>query len=107
MSKKNNLLGSMVESVQSETKKMDSRFDRADEIMLKNIPAKQDIKPTEKSVKVLVTMPPSDRDALNDLVDRALNLRRKVTKSELMRLAISRLSEMTDNQYLDMIDKER
>ena len=115
MKTKNNLKAALGKSLKSEEEAVKSKYDKfskADiilddyenrevqnrEAVIKELPPKKNNK---KCVRDSFTMPAEDHQIINKVIDRFLDTRKIVNKSEVIRMALHALNQLPTNQLME------
>ena len=115
MKTKNNLKAALGKSLKSEEEAVKSKYDKfskADiilddyekrevenrEAVIKELSPKKNSK---KCVRDSFTMPAEDHQIINKIIDRFLDTRKIVNKSEVIRMALHALNQLPTNQLME------
>ncbi len=111
--KKSNDLGAILKSsisaeeltVQKKTLSLEEKLSMVDQ--LNGIQTNVKLNTAEKNhtVTKTFTLKKEDLDLINVIVDKYLNLKEKVNKSEILRIGIFVLNSMSDDQLIDALSK--
>lgn len=113
--KKNSMKSALKQSLVQEAEHVEQRFDVAEKLFSRNLKENEDFQKQIKEqksdisrqrvVRDTFSMPSSDCELIGEVKQRCLRLGMDTTRSEIVRAGIKYLSEVAENDLMEIIGK--